>query len=270
MLVMLSGTSYQSDGSSVRSGSKQGFWEKLDTSLFDIGDLIVAPHEDSVTYEIFSGGIGWNPSKFGPGKYPTTFAEFLDLQKFPGRRALRAIPNIAMEVALLGDGVAPKNLYPLDIDRAFKALDRIKPSVASWVKTTPQTISLLQTGEVDFCYTYSNRVKATNEPGGGVPLAFSFEQTQVFPSDLAVLKGARNKENAMKLVAYYLRPEVQANVMNETGLTPVSKKAGSMMSAEARKWQPDLNNPNNVMSDTEYWADNLEPVTRRFKEWMQT
>ena len=30
----------------------------------------------------------------------------------------------------LSDGVAPKSLYPLDVERAFKTLDRLKPSIA--------------------------------------------------------------------------------------------------------------------------------------------
>nr|WP_249812869.1 ABC transporter substrate-binding protein [Bradyrhizobium sp. 141] len=257
-------------GAGVASGSRQGFWEPLDPSLFNVEDMVVPPKRDRVTYNFYPGGIAWDPAKFGPGKHPENFADFFDLNKFPGKRVLSNRANNVMEVALLADGVAPKDVYPLDLDRAFKALDRIKPSIASWTNATPQTISLLQTGEADFSYAFSNRVKATTGPGGGTPLAFSFEQNLIYPSDLAVLKNAPNKENGMKLVAYFLRSEVQARVESEAGTIPVSKKAIPLLSDDARKWQPDMNRSNNLISNSEYWADNYEAVTSRFKEWIKS
>ncbi|MGY4362929.1 putative spermidine/putrescine transport system substrate-binding protein [Bradyrhizobium sp. i1.3.6] len=251
------------------SGSRQGFWEKLDHRVFDVGDLVAPPHNDRISWNYYAAGVAWDPSKYGPGKHPTNFAEYFDVSKFPGRRTLfNNLRSSPLEVALLADGVAPKDIYPLDLNRAFKALDRVKPSVAAWVTTTPQTISLVQTGEVDFSFTYANRVKATTEPGGGKRLSFSFEQNVIYSEDMAVLKGAPNKENAIKLVAYFLRPEIQARIMNETGLIPVSKKAVPMLSAEARKWQPNFDSPNNLMVNNEYWADNFDAVSRRFKEWI--
>ncbi|MDA9489699.1 ABC transporter substrate-binding protein [Bradyrhizobium sp. CCBAU 11361] len=260
---------YNGNGTWAASGSKQGFWEKLDTSMFDLKDLAIQPTSDVVTLDLYAAGVAWDPKKYGAGKHPANLAEFFDIKKFPGRRCLRKEPDGALEAALLADGVAPKDIYPLDLERAFKVLDRIKPGIV-WASATTQTISLVQTGEVDFSYTYNNRVKATNEPGGGMPLAFSLDQNLIFTSPLAVLKGAPNKENAMKLIAYMLRPEVQARMDNQLGFLPVSKKALPMLSLEARKWQPDLSNPNNLMMSNEYWADNFESVSRRFQEWLLT
>ncbi|MER9363215.1 ABC transporter substrate-binding protein [Mesorhizobium sp. M0500] len=259
---------FDAGGPTLRSGSKQGFWEQLDPSMFDLENMSVPPAADSVTYAFFAGGIAWDPKKYGPGKHPTNFAEYFDLKKFPGRRVLPNSAEETLEAALLADGVAPKDIYPLDADRAFKALDRIKPSIASWASTSTQRLALLQTGEVDFSYTYANRIKATNQPGGGTPVAFSFEQNLLGSEGLAVLKGAPNKENAMKLVAYFLRPEVQARISDASGFAPVSKKAAPMISAEARKWQPDITNANHLVINDAYWADNLEELSQRFKEWV--
>lgn len=256
-------------GGWLASGSKQGFWEKLDLSQFDLQDLTIEPTSDYVTYETFPEGVTWDPKKFGPGKHPSNFAELLDLKKFPGRRGFYKFPTLVMEIALLGDGVAPKDLYPLDIDRAFKVLDRIKPNIV-WETTTTQQVSLIQNGEVDFGFAPINRVKGTNEPGGGVPLAFSFDQFLVATDAIAILKGAPNKENAMKLVAYLLRPEVQAKFHNITGMISVSKKSAALVSTEARKWQPEVNSPNGIMPNDKYWADNFEAINKRFLEWVQS
>lgn len=261
---------FEGQGTWAASGSKQGFWAEQDYSSLDLEDLSVRPTKEIAWFESYASGIAWDPAKYGPGKHPSTFAEFFDVKKFPGRRALHPFPDGNMEMALLADGVAPKDIYPLDIDRAFKVLDRIKASVL-WARQTPQLISLLQTGEVDFSYTYPNRVKATNEPGGGKPLAFSFEQNLLWSDPLTILKGAPNKDNATKLIAYWLRPEVQANLENDLGLIPGSKRALTMVSPEAKKWlPPDLHNPNNLLINMEYWAENLETVAARMKEWLLT
>ncbi|MDA9391526.1 hypothetical protein WN73_12890 [Bradyrhizobium sp. CCBAU 45394] len=256
-------------GPIIASGAKQGFWEKLDPSMFDLADMVAAPTSDSVPWTMWAGGIAWDPKKFGPGKHPSNFVEYWDLEKFPGRRLLRGMPNETMEAALLADGVAPKDIYPLDVDRAFKALDRIKPSIASWVGPATQTVTLAQTGEVDFSYSYAHRVKATTE-GGGAPLAFSFDQNLLITERLVVPKGAPNRENAMKLVAYFLRPEVQVRLMNKFGSIPMSKKAAPELSEAVRKWQPDLNNPKNLVHDDSYWADRLEAISLRFQQWVRT
>ncbi|UPJ79318.1 ABC transporter substrate-binding protein [Bradyrhizobium sp. 183] len=256
-------------GSEIASGSRQGFLEKLDHSLFDLQDLAIQPKGDYVVFEVYSQGVAWDPAKH-VDKHPATFADFFDLKKFPGRRCLpNANPSNILEMALLSDGVAPKDVYPLDVDRAFKVLDRIKSSVV-WAGTVTQVTSFVQTGEVDFSAAFGNRVKATTEPGGGKPLAFSFEQNTINSDCLGILKGAPNKENATKLIAYYLRPEVQARLYNVVGLTPGSKKAATMLSGEARKWLPDLNNPANLVINESYWADNLEAIKLRFKEWLLT
>ncbi|OKO68023.1 ABC transporter substrate-binding protein [Bradyrhizobium sp. NAS96.2] len=253
----------------IASGSKSGFWEKLDGSVFKLDDMRIPPTSDSVPTYLFAAGLAWDPAKFGDGKHPQTFAEFFDIAKFPGRRSLMNRAFMTLEVALLADGVAPKDVYPLDLDRAFKALDRIKPSIATWASTNTQTIALVQTGEVDFTFTpAASRVKSTTEDGGGRPLAFSFEQNLYGSGALAVLKGTPNKENAIKLLTYIMRPEVQARLSESLGLLPVSKSAATMLTDAARRWLPNWNNPKSLFVDPGYWADHLEPVTARFKEWV--
>lgn len=247
-------------------GAAEGYWDDFDDGLFDLDDLSLAPSKNLVPFYTFAGGIAFDPARHPDGKHPTTFAEYFDVEKFPGRRTFRDRPSETLEAALMADGVDPKKLYPLDVDRAFAMLDLIKPSVASWVGATPQTITLLQTGEVDFSYSYAARVRATQTGGAG--LGFSFKQTINASEYLAVLKGAPNRDNAMKFVAHMLKPEVQTKTMELLAYTPNSKSALPMMSEEAREWVPDMENPDNVIVDDNWWAENYEDVTRRFKEWV--
>ena len=260
---------YMAQCPELAAGSKQGFWEPLSPALFDLDDLGVAPASDYVPFNIFFRGISWDPKRFGAGKVPTTFKEFFDLQKFPGPRSIRSIPNNTLEMALVADGVAPKDLYPLDLDRAFKSLDRIKSQIV-WPTNPAQDLSMLQLGQANFGISNANRIKRTNDEGGGVPLSMAFQQGVVGTLGLTVMKGARNKDNAMKLVSYFLRPEPQVALHGIVYDAPVSKKATAMMPAEAKKWMADLSNPQNVITSDQYWSENFEAVQRRFQEWKLT
>jgi putative spermidine/putrescine transport system substrate-binding protein len=247
------------------AGANAGLWEPLDPTLFDRSDLVIDIKNNLLPWYVFVGGMAWDPVKFPGNKHPRNFKEFFDAKAFPGRRTFRNRPSETFEAALLADGVSAKSLYPLDVDRAFKVLDRIKPDVVKWVDQTPQTLTLLQTGETDFSYTYASRVKPAKASGQSVD--FSFDQTVNGFEYLAVVKNAPNKQAAMKFLVFASRPERQAAFMELLGNSPSSKKALTMMSPAARKWIPDLQSENSVLMDDSWWAKNYDDVTRRFKEW---
>jgi putative spermidine/putrescine transport system substrate-binding protein len=251
-------------GAPGAQGSKAGYWEPLDPAMFDAKDIVGGLKKDLAPFYMFAGGIGWDPAKFGPGKVPRNFAEYWDVKKFPGMRTLRNRPSETLEAALLADGVPPNKLYPLDVDRAFKSLERIKPHIGQWVTETPQAITLLERGEVNFSYVYASRVRT--QTGG--KYGFSFDQTLLGTEYLAVVKGAPNKANAMKFVQFAMRPDRQAALMTLLGNIPTSRKALPLVAEDARKWMGNVDNPANAVLDDEYWADKFDVVGRRFKEWV--
>ena len=83
------------------------------------------------------------------GEQPSTWADFFDTEKFPGKRAVWGSYGIngILEGALLADGVAPEDLYPLDLDRAFAKLDTIKDDIA-FFDTLGQALQMMEAGEV--------------------------------------------------------------------------------------------------------------------------
>jgi putative spermidine/putrescine transport system substrate-binding protein len=261
---------FDAPGAMGASGSRNGFWEPLDPALFESAEFSVPPPtKDLAPYYTWAGGIAYDPKRFPDGKHPRTFTDDLDAKAFPGRRTFRDRISETLEAALLASGVPGSKLYPLDVDRGFKMLDAIKPSVVKWIQSTPETITMLQTNEADFSYTYASRVKTTRA-AGGTPMDFSFGQTLNGLEYLAVLKGAPNKEAAMKFVAFALQPERQAAVMELLGNAPVNKKALPLMSAEARRWLPDMSREENVVLNDMWWADNFDKLNRRFLEWMSS
>lgn len=62
----------------------------------------------------YSTVIGYSTEAFPDGG-PTNWKEFWDVKEFPGPRSMRNHPIDNLEAALLADGVAPEELYPLDL-----------------------------------------------------------------------------------------------------------------------------------------------------------
>ena len=75
-------------------------------------------------------------------KTPTNWAEFWNVEGFPGNRCLFNVGGGEMtwEIALLADGVPPDRLYPIDFKRAMKSLDRLHPTSSNGGRMVP-TIS---------------------------------------------------------------------------------------------------------------------------------
>ncbi len=258
---------FDAPGSMGASGAFHGYWEELPPGLFDDSDLLLPKQKHLVPFYTFAGGIAYDPARIPEGKRPKNFADYFNAGAFPGRRTLRTRAMETLEIALLGDGVAPADLYPLDVERAFRVLAKVKPSVSKWVEATPQTVTLLQTGEADFSYTYANRIQASNRDQS-TNLGFSFDQTLNGVEYLAVLKNAPNRENAFKFLSFAMKPEYQASCMEAKGGAPISRKAYPLLSKDSLKWLPNMESKTNAFINDEWWSGNLEKLERRFKEWL--
>lgn len=135
----------------VVKGEENGVWAPIDTNVVNTEGVIPsAVREKAMAYYVYAGGIGWSQERNGAdGKHPTTWAEFWDTEKIPGRRGVRTRVSETLEIATMADGVAPKDVYPIDVDRAFKALDRLKDNL-QFIAQTPKTIERISQNECDF------------------------------------------------------------------------------------------------------------------------
>ncbi len=87
---------------------------------------------------------------------PSTWADFFDTETYPGARAVWGgySVNGLVEAALLADGVAPEDLYPLDLDRAYAKLATIQDSL-QYYDTIAQQQEILQSGGPAFVHGLS-------------------------------------------------------------------------------------------------------------------
>ncbi|MCL4068011.1 polyamine ABC transporter substrate-binding protein [Pseudomonas sp. GX19020] len=249
------------------SGAKEGLWEQLDPALSGMSGLLQAPNEFYMPMYLYSGGILWHDERTPAGAHPVNFADFFDTEKFPGRRCMRSLAQETLEMALIADGVAPKDLYPLDVERAFAKLDQLKPFVSKFAGSTPEQVSSVAQNEADFSYSYYNRVKATQD--SGTPLDFSFEQTNNALDFFAIPKGSKNKEAAQRFIEFCLRPEQQkAWALAGFYMPNHTETLSALRASPEGSFLPDLDNGKNAIIDPVWWGDNLTEVQRRYSEWM--
>jgi putative spermidine/putrescine transport system substrate-binding protein len=212
--------------------------------------------------------IAWNAEKYGD-KAPASWADFWDTKNFPGPRSLRRSPVYTLESALLADGVEIDKLYPLDVDRAFKKLEEIKDDVAVWWSSGAQSAQLLKDGEVDMVAIWNGRADAiANE---GAPVKLTYEQEMILADCWVVPKGAKNKELAMKAIEIMSRPDVQARLPMIINYGPVNQDAFEFIPKEVAEKLPNspANSKNSFVLDNNWWAQNLDEVTKRFDLFIQ-
>lgn len=216
----------------------------------------------------FSTVIAWNTEVFPKGG-PKDWVEFFDTSKFPGRRALYANPKPALEIALMASGKKPNELYPINIDEAFKALDAIGPKVDLWVEKTSQWDVLIQNREVDLMGSSLARTMA--QIGAGEPYAVTFNQSIVEQSFWTIPKGAPNVKDAQKLVAWMMRKEGAKKALE---LLPYYGMANiavyDSLPAETLAKLPGApeNAKNTHKIDAQWWLDNGEVVRTRWLDWL--
>lgn len=203
---------------------------------------------------------------------PQTWADMWDTEKFPGGRAF---PNFndpwrVMAAALLADGVPRDKLFPLDIDRALAKLDQIRSSVTLWWKTGDQSVQGFRNGDYSLGQIWLTRARALKNEGQ--PVDWSYKAAFLVGDRIALVKGAPQHEQAVKLMAFWLKsPKAQAEACDVLSCTPPSSEAIAMMSEEARKTMPSAEDVQNhiIVPDADWINANTAMMLQRWNSWIR-
>ena len=125
---------YEWDVTAIAEGDwlraeNEGFVEPIDWSVVDKSKLFEnAVFANGIRYCALGTNLVYRTDKFPRGG-PKNWADFWDVQKFPGNRSLYNHPIRAVTYALLADGVPKDKLFPLDLDRGFKSSAKSDPTL---------------------------------------------------------------------------------------------------------------------------------------------
>ena len=212
-------------------------------------------------YQYYSTLMAWRSD----AKPLASWAEFWDVRAFPGKRTLPDNVTLAVPMALLADGVAPAQLYPLDLNRAFRKLNQIKGSIAVWWGAGAQPPQLLKDNEVQYAASYSGRV--AGQPG----ISLTYAQGLLDLAYFVVPKGANPAEKAAAMgllheMSIARNQATAAEVIPYTGASPTLEqllpqaRLGEFPTTRANKDVQVLGNP-------AWWAENRDAAERRWQEF---
>ena len=216
-----------------------------------------------VASDIEATVLAYNAPEFGEAK-PEGFEDFFNTEEFPGlRTAWKYAASGLLETALIADGVAPADLYPIDVERALAKLDTIKDDIVWW-ETGAQSEQLLASGEASMGLVWVSRALSGAEKGIAIDWTDWTTQTGYW----VVPKGTKNKDAAMKALEFFTEPAQQIAFTEFMPYGPSNKHAVNDVHANFAGNLPTDHLDSRVLMDAEWWGVNGAEIDARFQEWL--
>lgn len=251
---------------------EEGLLEKIDYNIIGSKDRFLggSAQECGIGALLWTTIFGYDKKRTKKGA--SNWAEFWDIKKFPGARGMRKSPQGNLEYALIADGVPHDKIYDVlrtdkGLVRAFKKLDEIKPHIKVWWTAGAQPPQLLSDGEVKYCTAYSNRLLYANR-NQGQNLHINWEGQMYDIEYMVIVKGTKNKDLAMKLLAFSSTIEAQADLANIIGCGPTVRGASDLLLPEVKPHIPSTHLDEGFAFDVAFWAENGEYLNERFTAWL--
>jgi len=249
---------------------QMGLLEPIDDKIVDRSRF---PAEARTRKYIFSRAVystvlGYRTDVWPAGQGPKDWKDFWNVARFPGPRAMQNRPVDNLEFALLADGVRADTLYPIDVDRAYRSLDRIKKHVTVWWKTGAQSAQLLIDKEVVLGTAWNGRYYAAIAKGA--PLHIEWGQGSIKESAFVIPKGAKDAYWGQRLFAVMTEAKLQgiyANFATYPGLNLESVQHTDPKIAPHLPTHPD-NLSRQFWQNARWWADNGAAMEERWAKWV--
>lgn len=244
------------------------YLEKLDYGLISTdGFPPNQVHPNALGGLIVGTVITYRSDEFN-GKIPAGYKDFWDTDTFPGpRNWMSGAIGIApfLEGALLADGVAMAHLYPLDVPRALRSLGRIRDQIVKFWESGAQSAQLMADDETVLGIAWNGRVSPLAR--AGLPVDIQWNEAMFETDCWVVPKGAANRTNAMKFLAFAALPEPQArfSTLLDYGFTNMHA-AGYLPPARLAQL-PSHYLDRGFWFDSTWWGAHKEQAVEAFVQW---
>lgn len=226
----------------------------------------------------YSMVLAWNARSFpDPATAPRNWADFWNAGEFPGARTLVTgqYGDGPWEEALLADGVPIDRIYPMDVDRVFRSLDRIRPQVVKWWRVGSEGSQLFRDGQVVLGGIFDGRVSSGQAAPADV--AFTFEQGKLMMDYWVIPKRSKHPAEAQRFIEFATRASQQAVFSQKISYGPTNLGAYDHIPPERARLLS--SHPDNLARqfnyDHEWYLDtdengvsNYEKLMQRWNEWI--
>jgi len=255
---------------SVFRGARLDVLESIDYARFENVDDILpeAMFEYGVVTIFYSDVIAYNTDVYPTGSHPKSWADFWNVEQFPGRRGLYDYVSPAFEQALMADGASLEEVYPIDVDRALASLEKIKNRIYWW-DAGAQPPQLLQEGTLDISSAWNGRIWSAAQEGA--PVAVEWRQGILESDSWIIPKGGPHTDLAQEFVAFASRAERQAEFAQLIPYGPVNTRAFDYIPEDMAPHIPTYpaNRQAQLVKDYYWLGLNIDSLIQRFEAWRE-
>jgi len=212
----------------------------------------------------FSSVLVYDKAKVG-AEPPKSWADFFDFKKYPGKRLLRRDALATLDAMLMGKGIAPDKIYPLDVKAALEAVKELRREAVFWTSGS-QSEEVMRTGEAVMGHIWHTRAKVLdNETKGRI--TWTWNQGILQAGIFVVPKGNPSGTLAQQMLASMTANwEQQIGLLGFLGNGPTNPKAAAAVPADLRRFNP--TDPDNarvqLVLDGEWWGNNYAQANQQY------
>ncbi len=222
---------------------------------------------------VWGTAFAYSNSAFGDNP-PQTIADFFDTEAFPGARAIRDDPTVIMEWALMADGVAREDVYPMletdeGVERAFDKMEDVRSGLQLW-QSGREPVRMLNAGEVAMSMIWAT-TGATASKEDGADFTVNMDGRVIEMDLFGIPKGSRYKDEAIEFIRYASSTNSLANMVGFLPNGPTRKSSLSRLTDDTLAQIPNgpaYEDKLSIRSDAEWWAANHSRLEEKFDIWM--
>ncbi len=211
---------------------------------------------------------------------PNSIADFFDIERFPGKRALQRHPRAVLEWAMLSYGIPPQQIYELlsserGLNLVTRRMNQIRDHIVWW-ESGSEPAQLLGDGTVVMASGYNGRFfEATMNHDAAISV---IQDGQLLEFGVwGILRDSPNQEAAKKFLRYVTGTQKMADFSNRIPYSPTrsssirriglhEKSNVSMLTYMPRSTSSTSKNVIRIASE---WYSRTEKVRERwFNEWL--
>ncbi|WP_157016319.1 ABC transporter substrate-binding protein [Mesorhizobium xinjiangense] len=233
----------------------------------------------AVVQLVFSTVIAYDERAY-PGEKPQSVADFFDVERFPGKRALKKAPEAMLEWALLSYGVPRSQIYDLlstqrGMDLAFRRLDAIRDHIVWW-EDAATPAALLTSGEVAMASGYNGRFFDARI-SGNAPISIIWDGQLLDYNAWAIPSGADQPDLAKEFIRFATRPDRMAAQARHIPYGPSRRSARRRIGFHPETLTPmreqlptaEHRMGTAIWQDSEWYARTARLRRRLFKAWLE-
>lgn len=263
-------------------------------SEFDRSILLPAPdgtppHKDFISGSILKCGIAhlsyatvlaYDDRAF-PTEKPNSVADFFDIDRFPGKRAIQRMPKGIMEWAMLSYNVPVRQIYDLlSTERGFRLvthrLNKIKDHIVWW-EEGHEPVELLRDGVVVMASGYNGRFfdARTNH---NIPISMIQDGQFLELGVWTIHRQATRPDLAKKFIGFATRTEPMAAFSNTLPYGPMRVSAferiglSASTNAAIQEHLPQSESASNrrIRADSQWYFGTETLRNRWFNQWLNS